>query len=160
MALFRAYADRTSPRAGHRAGPPRVKSKQAGTSVKESNEKVRLASRKGPQSAESTRNSSPVTTRFWVAVSFSFLAGDRLTVEGVGRVEVVCVLGVGMSSGLGSVRVVWAHGQCGGSVVMRVMFGAQLPSSQLPAALCVSTISHVRRRPSSGSSLGYLTCVI
>ena len=48
------YAIRTSPRAGHRAGPPRVRSKQAGTVAEGANEKVQLASRKGPRSAEST----------------------------------------------------------------------------------------------------------
>ena len=61
---------------------------------------------------------------------------------------------------LGPVLVMWARGQCGGSVMMRAVFGAQLPTSQLPAAACVDTISHVDSRPFNGGSLGCLTCVI
>ena len=64
LAYFCAYAGRTSPRPGHRTGLPRVRSRQARTVAED--EKVRLASRKGPQSAEGSRNSSPETTRFWV----------------------------------------------------------------------------------------------
>ena len=33
------------------------------------------------------------------------------------------VLGVGVSSGLGPVLVVWARGQCGASIMMRAVFG-------------------------------------
>ena len=44
-----------------------LRSRQAGTVAKKANEKVRLASTKGPRSAESTRSSSPVTTRLWVS---------------------------------------------------------------------------------------------
>ena len=44
-----------------------LRSRHAGTAAKKANEKVRLASRKGPRSAESTRSSSPVTTRLWVS---------------------------------------------------------------------------------------------
>ena len=62
----------------------------------------------------------------------------------------MCVLGVGVSSGWGRVLVVWARGQCAGSVMIRAVFGAQLPSSQLPAAACVDTMSHVGTRPSNG----------
>ena len=69
----------------------------------------------------------------------------------------MCVLGVGVSSGLGPVLVVWAPGQCGGSVMMRAVFGAQLSSCQLPAAAaCVDAMSHVGSRPFNGGSLGYL----
>ena len=81
--------------------------------------------------------------------------------ERVGHDKVTCGLGVGVSSRvLGPVLVVWARGQCGGSVMMRAVFGAQLPRSHLPAAVCMDTISHVGSRPSDGGSLGYLTCVI
>ena len=72
----------------------------------------------------------------------------------------MCVLGVGVSSGLGPVLVEWAREQREGSVTMRAVFGAQLPSSQLPAAACVDTMSLVGSRPSNGGSLGYFTCVI
>ena len=76
--------------------------------------------------------------------------------------EVGCVLGVDVSSGLGPVLfiVVWAHKECGGSVMMCRVFGAQLPSSQLPAAARVDTMPHMGSRLSNGDSLGYLTCVI
>ena len=50
-----------------REGPPRVRSRQAGTVVtKEADEKVRLASRKEPRSAESARGSGLATRRFWL----------------------------------------------------------------------------------------------
>ena len=45
-------------------------------------------------------------------------------------------------------------------MMMRAVFGAQLPRSQLPAAACVDTMSYVGLRPSNGGSLGYLTFVI
>ena len=48
-------AGRTSPRAGRRAGSPRVWSRQAGTLAEEANEKTRLESRKGSRSTESAR---------------------------------------------------------------------------------------------------------
>ena len=48
-------AGRTRPRAGRRAGPPRVPSRPAGTVAEQPNEKVRLGSRKGPRSADSAR---------------------------------------------------------------------------------------------------------
>ena len=70
-----------------------------------------------------------------------------------------CVVGVGVSSGLGPV-LVWARGQCGGSVMMRAVFGAQLSSSKLPAAACVDTMSDVGSRPSNGASRRYPTYVI
>ena len=47
-----------------------------------------------------------------------------------------------------------------GSVVMCALFEAQLPSSQLPPAVCVDIMSPVCRRPSNGGSLRYFTCVI
>ena len=59
-------ASRTSPRAGRRAGPPRVPSRQTGLVAEEANEKVRFESRKGPRSAESARISAPSTTRIWI----------------------------------------------------------------------------------------------
>ena len=62
-------------------------------------------------------------------VDFGFFAGDLG--EGVGHGEMMCVLGVGVSSGLGPLLVVCARGQCGGIVMMRAVFGAQLPSCQL-----------------------------
>ena len=65
----------------------------------------------------------------------------------------MCVLGVGVNSGLSRVLVVWARGQCGGSGMMRAVFRAQLLSSQLPATVCVDTTSHVGSRPSNGGSL-------
>ena len=40
------------------------------------------------------------------------------------------------------------------SVVMCAVFGAQLPSFQLPGAVIVDTMSHVRRPPYNGASLG------
>ena len=43
---------------------------------------------------------------------------------------------------------------------MRVVFGAQLSTSKLPAADCVDTMSDVGSRPSNGGSLGYPTNVI
>ena len=50
-----------SSRPQHSAGPARVRSRQAitGTVAEEANEKVRLASRKGPRSAEGARISPP-----------------------------------------------------------------------------------------------------
>ena len=68
---------RPSPRAGRRAGPPRVPSRQAGTAAEEANEKVRLESRKGPRSAESTRISTPLTIRFWICYKYLLQAGLR-----------------------------------------------------------------------------------
>ena len=47
--------------------------KQAGTVGEDANEKVLLASRKGPRSAESTRNSCPAATRFWVSYVHVFI---------------------------------------------------------------------------------------
>ena len=46
------YAGRTSPRAGHRAGPPRVRSRQAGTVAEEANETVCLVSIKARRGLE------------------------------------------------------------------------------------------------------------
>ena len=69
-------AGRTSPRASRRTGPPRVPSRQASTVVEEANEKVRLKSRKGLRSAESTRISPPSTTRFWIR--YIYLYGTLL----------------------------------------------------------------------------------
>ena len=57
---------RTSPRAGRRAGPPRVPSRQIGTVAEEAKEKVRLESRKGPRNPESARFSPPSTARFCI----------------------------------------------------------------------------------------------
>ena len=48
-------ADRTSPLAGHRAGPPRVPSRHTGTVTEVENEKVHFESRKGPRRTESAR---------------------------------------------------------------------------------------------------------
>ena len=59
FAYFCVYAGRTSPRASHRAGPPRVSSRQAGTVGQEASETAHLVSTKEPRSAESTRNLSP-----------------------------------------------------------------------------------------------------
>ena len=56
LAYFCAYGGQTSPRAGHRAGPPRVRPRQAGTVAEGANEKVRLASRKGPRSTRGERS--------------------------------------------------------------------------------------------------------
>ena len=68
FAYFCVYAGRTSPRAGHRAGSPRVSSRQAGTLAEEANETVRLASIKGRRSVERARwNPSPTTRLFWVS---------------------------------------------------------------------------------------------
>ena len=68
FAYFCVYAGRTNPRAGHRAGRARVRSRQAGTVVsEEANETARLVSIKGPRSAESTRNPSPATRPFVTA---------------------------------------------------------------------------------------------
>ena len=62
----------------------------------------------------------------------------------------MCVLGVGVSSGLGPMRV-----HCGLEGVWGEYpaFRAQLRSSQLPPAVYVDTMLHVRRRPSNGSTL-------
>ena len=59
----------------------------------------------------------------------------------------MCVLGVDVSAGLGPMLVVWTRTKRGGSVMMRAVFGAQLPTSQRPAAACVDTTSHVGRNP-------------
>ena len=56
----------------HRADPPRVTSRQVDRVEEESDEKVRLASRKGPQSAESARISTPSTTRFWICYIYLY----------------------------------------------------------------------------------------
>ena len=64
---------RPSPRAGRRAGPPRVPSRQAGTAAEEANEKVRLESRKGPRSAESARISTPSATAFFLFCYMAFI---------------------------------------------------------------------------------------
>ena len=53
LAYFCACADRTSPVAGHRACPPRVKPRQAGTVAEEAKKKVGLASRKRPRAEHS-----------------------------------------------------------------------------------------------------------
>ena len=45
FAYFCVYTGRTSPRAGHRAGPPRVRLRQAGTAAEETNETVRFVRR-------------------------------------------------------------------------------------------------------------------
>ena len=58
--------------AGYRAAPPRVWSRQAGTVAQEAVETVRLVSIKGPRSAESTRNPSPATRRFWVLYMYIY----------------------------------------------------------------------------------------
>ena len=63
--------------------------------------------------------------------------------ESVGHGKVMCVSGVGVSSGLGPVLVVWARGPCGGSVMMRALFGAQ--PSKLPASSCCVCGYHVPR---------------
>ena len=65
FACFCVYDGRTSPRAGHRAGLPGWGGH--GTVAEEANETVRLVSRKGPRSAESTRKPIPATRRFWVS---------------------------------------------------------------------------------------------
>ena len=61
--------------------------------------------------------------------------------------EVMFVFGVGVSPGLGTGIEVWAREQHGGSVMMRAVFEARLPSSLLPAAASVDTLSHVGSRP-------------
>ena len=70
FAHFYAYAGRTRPREGHRAGPPRMRSRQAGTLAQEGNEKSHFPSRKGPRSTESARISIQMITRF----CFSYLS--------------------------------------------------------------------------------------
>ena len=57
------------------------------------------------------------------------------------------VFGVGVSPELGKRIEVRAQGQHGGSVMMRAVFGAQLPRSLLPAAVYVDTLPHVDSRP-------------
>ena len=63
-------AGRTSSRAGRRAGPSRVSSKQAGTVAEESKENVHLASIKRLRSAETTRISSPAIICIWVSYTY------------------------------------------------------------------------------------------
>ena len=67
LSYFCAYAGRTSPRVGHRAGLPRVRSRQAGTVAEGASEKVHLVLKTGPRSAESTWNPSPAIRRIWVS---------------------------------------------------------------------------------------------
>ena len=55
VSILCAYDGRTSPRAGHRAGPSRVRSRQTGTVAEEAEEKLGVALIKGPRSAESAR---------------------------------------------------------------------------------------------------------
>ena len=67
------YAGRASPRASHRAGSLRVRSRQTGTVAKEANETARLVSKKaGPRGEESTRSPSPATRRFWVLYIYPY----------------------------------------------------------------------------------------
>ena len=67
FAHFYAYVGRTRPREGHRAGPPRMRLRQAGTLAEEANEKSRFPSRKGPRSTESARISIQMITRFCIS---------------------------------------------------------------------------------------------
>ena len=67
FAHFYAYVGRTRPREGHRAGPPRMRLRQAGTLAEDANEKSRFPSRKGPRSTESARISIQMITRFCIS---------------------------------------------------------------------------------------------
>ena len=87
FAYIRAYAGRTSPQAGHRASPPRVRSRQARTVPGTTNEKVRVASRKGPRSVESVRISTPMIARFWICYSYIYIC----TLYGVYNMLHICV---------------------------------------------------------------------
>ena len=66
------YAGHTNPRAGHKAGPPRLRSRQVGTVAEEANETVYLVPIKGPRNAN-TRNPSPAARRFWVSYVYLYL---------------------------------------------------------------------------------------
>ena len=76
-------SSRQSGPAGNRAGPIRARSRKADTVAEEANEAVRLVSIKGPQSAESTRNPSPATKRFWVSYVYPILFYSNVSVMSV-----------------------------------------------------------------------------